>query len=233
MSLDFTVNQIALAKGTRPRPVAAWIGVLGEVKVTGGKGEVCVNATCKPLGKKLLAAVLEAQRATDSEAPPPVGTTDLKVVVAGGKPWTVATDRPLALKTPSHAGTAYVAGDLLVGTFAECAGPCTEAQIYDSGGAVKSKRFPAGGPVVQIERTRFAVQDEYGNVALFSTAGEHLDTFSIGHGEPGEADLVRVGTRLVATYTVRDTTVITTLELDAGKKHLVAGDTMYLPRCAE
>lgn len=133
-------------------------------KVTGGK-RVCIGTACKPVGKKLAAAI--ATPATTEWADTvtsPSATGDGKLVVTGRDAWVVATDTKLALVPPKEyegankagLGSLEVVGNLLVATWFDCAGPCGRSVLVDATGANRGAWF-GEGTVMQLDAKRIAV----------------------------------------------------------------------------
>jgi hypothetical protein len=173
-----------------PAPAPAWPGPHGEVRDDGGKPAVCVGTACKPVGAKLAAAIAEERKsaAADQRAPHLAATLDGKAVVAGGAAWSVAKDKPLALKppssyahddTPSNAGV-DVAGNLLVVSWSDRAGPCTVAQLADSSGKNRGKSFAGGDAPFQLGTDRFVVVSEYAEVQIFGLSGKPFGSLPLG-----------------------------------------------------
>lgn len=152
----------AFSPTAAPKPVAAPPKAAppkndAEVKDDGGKLSVCVVGTpCKPLGKKLVAAIAKlaaSQKAEGGTVSSPSATSDGKVVVTGGDAWVVAGDKKLAPKKPKEygkgedkpdLGAIEVAGNAIIANWSNCAGPCGLSILIDAKGANRGKAFGSG-----------------------------------------------------------------------------------------
>ena len=234
MALGLLDRTAALIK-PKPAPQARWLTPLGQVRVEGGKPSVCVGTTCKPIGKQLAAAVEAARKDATPESPVTIeGTTDFKAVIVGDTPWSVAADKELKLKPPAkglQAAGASVAGALIVANFTDCAGPCTQAQVFDSAGAAKSKVFAGAFPAIQVDAKRFAVLDEYGNLRVFAVGtGASMASTDTGGSEPDGA-YVRIGASLAVLRKNMQGITIAQVAFDGPTPY--KSSEMFLPACAE
>jgi len=169
MRLDVSSSSAAMV--ARPPEAKGWLGPVAEVK----PDAVCVGTTCKPLGKKLAAAVAEFRKEAATNTYPQFAgaTTDLKAVFLGTQLWSVRADRPIKLKpAPTKGDTPAVigmtaAGELLVVDWTTCAGPCTTMTIMDSTGRIKGREVAGGGPVFQLDAKRFVTISEYADAIVF------------------------------------------------------------------
>ncbi len=221
----------------KPVTPPRWLSPLGEIRVEAGKPSACLGAKCKPLGKKLVAAIEGARKDASPDQPLTLeATTDLKAVVVGYTAWSVAADKVLAPRPPAtkdgggplgESGV-QVAGDLLVFGWSNCAGPCTQATVNDSSGAAKSKLIAGGGVVTQLDAKRFAVVSEYGHVTVFTLAGTRTGEYDVDPRDP-DASALRIGTNLyLMTHDMQGVT-ITEIALDDGA--LRRDGSMFLPAC--
>jgi hypothetical protein len=128
---------------------------------------VCLGRLCKPLGPKLSAVIADPDLT-------PRATTDLKAVIVVNEVWNVAKDKRLDLRPPRAASKTDVvrrvdvAGEWLVVHFADCAGPCAHAWIFDANGKTRSTELGGGGKVIGLDDEYFAVVSEYSAVDVIS-----------------------------------------------------------------
>ncbi len=178
----------------------AWPGPRAEVVERDGKTMICLAADCSPVGAKLATRVAgERKRSAAEKAPASLAATaDRKVVVVADEAWNVAADKRMKLKKPaSYTGRedtpnvvdVEVAGNLLVVSWSNCAGPCTVAQLVDDGGKNRGRSVEGGGPVFQLDDKRFVVMSEYAQIHVFDLAGKPLGSLQLG-AEPNSAQSV-------------------------------------------
>jgi hypothetical protein len=175
MQLDLDKSTASLvAKNPAATPV--WLDPVAEVKAD----TVCTGTTCKPLGKKLVAALVKAH--TDNTAI--AATVNLKAVVVGPVAWSVAGDRPIKLAAPvglkpnigknnnkplavTHID---VAGDLLLVHWENCVdGSCTRVLVTDTTGRAIGQHHGGGGlaPIELDPEVGFVTVSEHGSVEFY------------------------------------------------------------------
>ena len=227
---------------TKPADAPTWTGPKGVVRDDGGKLSACNDKKCKPLGKKLLAAIDAAKGNGDIHL---AATADLKAVAFGGEAWSVDGDKPLKLKTPkeyrkddgANLSTVEVAGDWLVATWYACAGPCANAQLVDSSGTNKGAMQPGGGAIVQFSDRLFAVISEYGSAAVYDVkTGALVDSIDAAGSEPEQSAAVRLGDGHLGI--LRGTSHAYVLDEvnaydDNGKPHAVRSSESFVPKCPQ
>ncbi len=223
----------------RGKPVAPprWLTPLGEIRQDAGKLSACVGPRCKPLGKKLVAAIEAAKKDATPDSPLTLeATTDLKAVVVGYTAWNVAADKVLTPRAPyagknqdAFAGVGVqVAGDLLVFHWSNSDYPPTMATVNDSSGGAKSKLVESGGGVIQLDAKRFAVVSESATVNVFAVGtGIAKGNLDLQTGD-AEASAIRVGDKLVLMHHTMQGTYITKVEIEA---YVHEGQRMFLPAC--
>jgi len=224
----------------KPPPPKAWLSPVAEVKDT----EVCLGTKCKRIGKKLAAAIAAyKQELQPTDTPHLAATTDLKAVVVHNAAWSLAGDRPLKLSPPPGYGKAVdkpnqvdveVAGDLLVVSWAACAGPCTTTMIATSSGQNRGKEGKGGSSVFQLDAKRFVVVSEYGIAQIYE----------LGTGKlRGRIAPMREDDPSAAGFRIDDDTIGLSYEIYGGlqvvKIHAPAdpkteptiAESIYLPKC--
>lgn len=140
------------------------------------KDAVCVgagDASCTKLGKKATAALAKAfteeSQAINEGNPQPrdpvahVVLSDDKAFAIlgygyGGELWDVKKDKTVRVKAwtgdreyrKQYANPVGFVGDLVVFSFAPCAGPCAESRLYTRGGKAVGKSFEGVGELVTL-----------------------------------------------------------------------------------
>jgi hypothetical protein len=166
-----------------------------EVVERDGSAQVCLAAECTPLGPKLAARVARERKRKDAAGVD--ATTDRKVVVIGDEIWNVATDKRVRPRTPARysghedpptvAGV-DVAGNLLVVSWSNCAGPCTVSQLVDDAGKNRGAAVD-GGFVLALDGQRFVIVSEYAALRVFDAAGKPLGRLE-GGSDPNAAQVI-------------------------------------------
>jgi hypothetical protein len=205
---------------------------------------VCTGSTCKPLGKKLAAAVAEYKKGLDPSSGPAVlhATSDLKAVVVGDdQVWSLKADKKLAFarprlyartrEKPSMVG-ARVAGDLLIISWSACAGPCTKFALHDSTGRPIGSEGEAGA-VIQLDPKRFVIVGEYTTVQVFELNGKARGVLAIPT-DPDQAEPVRADENtLFIGYTKNDGMQVVKVSIYDDKALPPTIDKgMFLPKCS-
>jgi hypothetical protein len=163
-----------------------------------GTARVCAGTDCTPLGAKLAARVAKERKHAGAAAPALAASADRKLVVVAGEAWSVAGDRRLKLRkpasytgqedNPSVAGV-EIAGNLLVVSWSNCAGPCTVAQLVDDSGKNRGPGFAGGGEVFRLDDQRVVVVSEYAEIHIFDLNGKRLGDLELA-GEPNAAQVL-------------------------------------------
>lgn len=226
----------------RPAPRAPWLGPVAEVK---GQ-EVCVGTRCKPIGAWLAQAIAAYTKNLDADTRPQLAaTSDLRSVIVDRQLWALQADRTLALKPPARyhgdhdtpaVSELAVAGELVVASWSNCAGPCTVMQLVDSAGRNKGKPARGGGAVFQLDPKRFVVTSEYGEAQIFELGtGKPRGALVAGDGEPTSTAAIRIDDETFVVMTQRMTTggrqiVKIRAPGDPSLKPAIL-EQMYLPGC--
>jgi hypothetical protein len=187
MSID---DNKAVARLAPPKPPA-------EVRDDNGKVSACNAKTCKPLGKKLAAAVAKARAQGDAAKKDGAQwsgeitvTTDLALVAIDAPSvhddpaivelWNLADDKALTPKKPAVYGKDKTPGLLSVqavgghafATWSECGMPlCGKEIVVEPSGGNYSKAFDAG-ETYALDNGTYVVVDATG-LTLLDSAGRH------------------------------------------------------------
>ncbi|MDX2093753.1 MAG: hypothetical protein SFX73_38300 [Kofleriaceae bacterium] len=239
MKLD-VLHEEATAVPKPPAP-KRWLFPTPEVKAD----SVCLGTTCKPLGKRLSAAVAAFRKDSEDNAAPDnptvSATTDLKAVGIpnGSNPaqvWSVAQDKPLKLKAPPSKGDVYdvtAVGNLFAVDWRACAGPCAEMELVDSSGRNKGPGGTGGGPVFQLDAKRFVAVSENTRVQVYDLAtGKLLGKLELEGQDGGPLDAVRIDDETIAVmYGKSDnaTDIVIVSVFPKGKPEVTSA--MRLPNC--
>jgi hypothetical protein len=242
MKLDMgSTDATPIAKPTTQK----WTLPVAEVK----DDQVCLGASCKPLGKKLVAAIADAKKNADANRPLAFqATTDLKLVVWGGAgggaygAWSVKDDKALVIppppkdpKDPNKRGVtgATVVGNLIVFGWISCAGPCSEYSIIDSAGRPKGVQGRGGGPVLQLDDKRFVVISEYGDVNVHDIGtGKRLSSFELASEPVTLLDAARIDDGSIFVMLPKSGgRVVSKISLPNSKTKPRVADSMFLPSC--
>ncbi|MBL9012604.1 MAG: hypothetical protein JNL83_00415 [Myxococcales bacterium] len=142
---------------------------VSEVKQDAGAWAVCTGGACKPVGKKLAAALATAAKeAKENDATATftaLASDDGKHVAFGSNLWVVAGDKKLKLKAPKEykgnidkpeLGGVELVGGAIIANWYNCAGPCTQAVLVDAKGANRGKWF-GGGFAFPLDAKRLGV----------------------------------------------------------------------------
>jgi hypothetical protein len=177
-----------------------WKGPRAEIADKDGKPSVCLAGSCKAVGKKLAAAIgAERKRAVaESDYLYLAATDDGKAVVVHGQAWNVAGDRPLQPKKPSSydrredrpevIGVA-VAGNLLLVSWSNCAGPCTVDQLMDPSGKNRGASISGGGGAFRLDGRHFVVFSEYADIYVFDLGGKLRGRISLD-ADPNSSQVI-------------------------------------------
>lgn len=191
-----------------PRPAS--VKPTTEVRDDGGKLSVCTGAMCKPVGKKLAAAVAAARK--EAAALPPEARADATIALSATSDlalvalnlgaaetrdrvqvWSVAKDKRLTARPPAEwkkskeQGMAMVAdavGATMLVTWIACAGPCAQGLIVDANGANQGAAFP-GGRGLDLDGTRIAIvpDNAAGRITIVDgKTGKHVGDLALGDG---------------------------------------------------
>jgi hypothetical protein len=248
-SACWTVDEAgAMASAPQPAPTTIVDDSNVSVQVDGGKVKLCFADVCKPAGKRV-GRLLVAQRDRGVVIGGGPRTTqrlwftpDFAAVVIDGQAFSIATDKPLVLKSPpefaqlrfSRAKLVDVrgVGKILVATWSDCdAAPCTYKMsvAVTSRGKIQSPWFPQG-TLHQLDDDRVVV---FGNdqsqtqVTALSASGKPIGGYQVN-------DLGARGTKLDASTFV----VLTAAGsyqvswIDIAKDEVTLRTRRTLPTCA-
>jgi hypothetical protein len=183
-----------------------------EVRDDGGKPSACKAKTCKPLGKKLVAALAKAHTDLDaskqdnpSASVKVTVTTDLAMVAIDGpggahSMWNVAGDRELHPKQPAvfPAGDQVgmyaieAVGKLVFTSWTDCAGPCAQEIAVDADGNNHSRAFEAGATVA-LDSGGYLVIGQFGTATALDHNGRHSGTAALDGPAVTQAHAVAIG----------------------------------------
>jgi len=191
-----------------PPPAPSASPARPEVVERDGKLQVCLASECSPVGAKLAARIGKERKRAAAEKQPAslAASADRKLVVVGGEAWNVAGDKRIKPKKPASYSSQEdtpsvvdieVAGNLLVVSWSNCAGPCTMAQLVDDTGKNRGPSFAGGGEVFRLDDKRFVVVSEYAEIHVFDLAGKRLGDLEIS-GEPNGAQVLPLDDSTIA-----------------------------------
>jgi hypothetical protein len=200
-----------------------------QVRDSGKRKLVCAGATCKPLGKKL-AAALAAQ-------PAAIATPDGRSIVLGGRElWDVAKDRAVTIKAPkghdkkTPPSNITVVGTTLVATWLGCTGPCFEATLIDGAGTQRGDAY-SGGSAYAIDAERIAIvpYQAQGTVTIVAAkTGKRIASVELSK-QPVDGIGAMLGANELGVLWNQAGFTFTRIAVTAGKIAVV--DTQRIPTC--
>ena len=213
----------------RAVPPAPALSRSAPVRQENGAWVACVGTTCKKLGKKAAAGAKKAEAAARANGYPEamLVTADLAAVVVGRQAFALRTDKPIKLKAPKRQpggekpfmGGVDVAHNFLMPSWADCAGPCTQAVLADTRGNNKSPWFPSGKPIVLGgDRIAIVPQEAEGTMTVLdANTGKQLGKLVIGDGVLAAMNGAKVDdTTIVVAWNDVDAVKLQWISLPAG-----------------
>jgi hypothetical protein len=137
------------------KPIAAtspgWPAWPAMVSESDGKLSACSDDShCKPLGKRLAAAIRAARAASPGDVLVFLATSGLDAVIVSDTAWSVPKDRALALRPPADVKprpklvSLVPVGAVIVATWSSCELGCARGVVVDPTGANRGAAFAAG-----------------------------------------------------------------------------------------
>ena len=192
-----------------------------EVKLDAGAWAVCTGGACKPVGKKLAAALASAAKAAKENDETATFTAaasdDGKHVAFDANLWVVAADKKLKLKAPKEykgnidkpsLGGVELVGGAIIASWHNCAGPCTQSVLVDANGKNRGKWFGAGF-AIPLDAKRLGVlsiESENEFLVIDIATGKHASSLAIDMG----------GETIAGAAKVDDSTAVIAYQTEAG-----------------
>jgi hypothetical protein len=208
-----------------------------QVKTVSNKPLICMAATCKPLGKKLAAAL---------GTNPAVATTDARtVVIDGNAMWDVAKDRLVTVKPPKSVPAKLapfrieVLDTSVVAVWNHCTtktatipADCYDATLLETTGALRGEVF-RGDEVVRIDAERLAIipDSALGSVTIVAAkTGKRIAAIELST-KPVAATAVMLGATDLGVLWSEDEKRATFTRIAIAPGKLAVTDTQHIAEC--